>query len=110
MKFVDTHCHLDDTRYNDDRDNLLKTLEEQMEFVVNISYDLPSSETSVDYANNYPFIYAVIGFHPTSISEYTLEAEKRLEELASNNKVLAIGEIGLDYYWMTDEKEVQKNK
>ena len=108
MKFVDTHCHLDDERFNEDREEVLKRIEEKMEFVVNVGFDLPSSKTSVEYSNIYPFIYSAIGVHPTSISEYNDEVEKELIELSKNKKVVAIGEIGLDYYWMEDEKEVQK--
>lgn len=107
MKFIDTHCHLDDEKFNDDREELLKRIEENMEFVANIGFDMTSSETSVEYSKKYPFVYAVIGFHPTSISEYSDKAEQKLIELAKNEKVVAIGEIGLDYYWMEDEKEVQ---
>ena len=108
MKFVDTHCHLDDERFNEDREEVLKRIEEKMKFVVNIGFDLPSSKTSVEYSNTYPFIYSAIGVHPTSISEYNDEVEKELIELSKNKKVVAIGEIGLDYYWMKDKKEVQK--
>ena len=108
MKFVDTHCHLDDERFNEDREEVLKRIEEKMEFVVNVGFDLLSSKTSVEYSNIYPFIYSAIGVHPTSISEYNDEVEKELIELSKNKKVVAIGEIGLDYYWMEDEKEVQK--
>lgn len=108
MKFVDTHCHLDDERFNEDRAEVLKRIEEKMEFVVNVGFDLPSSKTSVEYSNTYPFIYSAIGVHPTSISEYNDEVEKELIELSKNKKVVALGEIGLDYYWMGDEKEVQK--
>ncbi|NME36049.1 MULTISPECIES: TatD family hydrolase [Fusobacterium] len=108
MKLVDTHCHLDDERYDIDREELIKKMEEKMEFVVNIGFDLPSSIKSIEYSNSHDFIYAVIGFHPTSISEYSEEAENSLKELSKNKKVVAIGEIGLDYYWMEDEKEVQK--
>lgn len=108
MKFVDTHCHLDDERFNEDREEVLKRIEEKMEFVVNVGFDLPSSKTSVEYSNTYPFIYSAIGVHPTSISEYNDEVEKELIELSKNKKVVALGEIGLDYYWMEDEKEVQK--
>ena len=108
MKFVDTHCHLDDERFNEDREEVLKRIEEKMKFVVNIGFDLPSSKTSVEYSNTHSFIYSAIGVHPTSISEYNDEVEKELIELSKNKKVVAIGEIGLDYYWMEDEKEVQK--
>lgn len=108
MKFVDTHCHIDDERFNEDRDEVFKRIKDKMEFVVNVGFDLPSSKTSVSFANIYPFVYAAVGVHPTSISEYNNNVENELIELSKNKKVVALGEIGLDYYWMEDEKEVQK--
>lgn len=108
MKLVDTHCHIYGKQYEEDIEEVLKRAEEKLEFMVNIGYDMDSSKISVEMADKYPFIYATIGFHPTDISGYSEEAEKELEELAKNPKVLAIGEIGLDYHWMKDEKEIQK--
>lgn len=107
MKIIDSHIHLNSERFDEDRDEVLKRIEENLDFVVNIGYDLESSEISVDYANKYSFVYATIGFHPDEIEGYSDEAEKKLEELAKNKKVLAIGEIGLDYHWMTRPKEEQ---
>ena len=107
MKIIDSHVHLNSERFDEDRDEVLKRIEKNLDFVVNIGYDLESSEISVDYANKYSFVYATIGFHPDEIEGYSDEAEKKLEELAKNKKVLAIGEIGLDYHWMTRPKEEQ---
>ena len=107
MKIIDSHVHLNSERFDEDRDEVFKRIEENLDFVVNIGYDLESSEISVDYANKYSFVYATIGFHPDEIEGYSDEAEKKLEELAKNKKVLAIGEIGLDYHWMTRPKEEQ---
>lgn len=107
MKIIDSHVHLNSERFDEDRDEVLKRIEKKLDFVVNIGYDLESSEISVDYANKYSFVYATIGFHPDEIEGYSDEAEKKLEELAKNKKVLAIGEIGLDYHWMTRPKEEQ---
>ena len=107
MKIIDSHVHLNSERFDEDRDEVIKRIEENLDFVVNIGYDLESSEISVDYANKYSFVYATIGFHPDEIEGYSDEAEKKLEELAKNKKVLAIGEIGLDYHWMTRPKEEQ---
>lgn len=107
MKIIDSHVHLNLQQFDSDREAVFKRIEENLDFVVNIGFDLESSEKSVEYADKYPFIYAVIGFHPDEIEGYSDEAEKRLEELAKNPKVLAIGEIGLDYHWMTRPKEEQ---
>ena len=110
MKLVDTHCHLDNSQYDSDREEILNLIEQNMEFVVNIGYDLESSKNSIELAKKYKNIYATIGIHPTDISEvFTQNDYEVLKALADNEKVVAIGEIGLDYHWMTQEKEVQKN-
>jgi len=109
MKLVDTHCHIDSDRYDEDRDDILKDIQENLEFAVNIGYDLDSSKSSIDLAEKHEFMYAVVGIHPTEINGYNTELEDQLEELATNPKVVAIGEIGLDYHWMKDEKEYQKS-
>ena len=107
MKIIDSHVHLNLSQFDEDRDEVLKRVEEKLDFVVNIGFDLESSEKGVEYADKYSFVYATIGFHPDEIEGYSDEAEKKLEELAKNPKVLAIGEIGLDYHWMTRPKEEQ---
>ena len=108
MKLADSHCHVNDNKFDEDREEIFKRIEKKLEFIVNIGNDLPTSETSIEYSEKYPFVYAVVGVHPTDISTYNDDVEKRIEELAHHKKAVAIGEIGLDYYWMTDEKEVQK--
>ena len=108
MKLVDTHCHIDSDRYDEDRDEILKDIEENLEFAVNIGYDFDSSKRSVELADKYNYMYAVVGIHPTDIGGYNEKLEGELEELSKNSKVVAIGEIGLDYHWMKDEKDEQK--
>ena len=108
MKIVDTHCHIDDRQFDEDRDDILKGISESMEFIVNIGCDLDSSEKSVNYAKNKKFMYAVVGIHPTEIKNYNEEKEKKIEELLKEDKVVAVGEIGLDYHWMVTDKEHQK--
>ena len=107
MKLVDTHCHIYGESYKEDLDEVLARAGEDLEFIVNIGYDLNSSQIAVELANKYPFAYATVGVHPTDISGYSEEVEEKLLELVKNKKVVAIGEIGLDYYWMKDPKEVQ---
>ncbi len=109
MKLVDTHCHITDDKYDEDRNEILKEIEENLEFAVNIGFDLESSKRSIDLADRYDFMYAVVGVHPTDINGYNDELEENLEKLALHPKVVAIGEIGLDYHWMKDEKEKQKS-
>ena len=106
---IDSHVHLDDEAFNGDREDIIKSLGENgIELVINNSSDLPSSERSVELANKYGNIYAAIGVHPHEARTYDDEVEKRLIELSRDKKVLAIGEIGLDYYYDNSPRDVQK--
>lgn len=108
MKLVDTHCHLDNEQFNLDREEVIDRIKNELEFCINIGYDLESSMKSLELAKKYDFIYAVAGIHPVDIEKYDEKSEKELEELVKDKKVVAVGEIGLDYHWMTQPKEVQK--
>ena len=106
---IDSHVHLDDEAFNGDREDIIKSLGENgIELVINNSSDLPSSERSVELAHKYENIYAAIGVHPHEARTYDDEVEKRLIELSGDKKVLAIGEIGLDYYYDNSPRDVQK--
>ena len=106
---IDSHVHLDDPAFDEDRDSLIKSLGENgIELVINNSSDLPSSERSVELANKYENIYAAIGVHPHEAKTYDDKVEERLIELSKNEKVMAIGEIGLDYYYDNSPRDVQK--
>ncbi|MGL6064980.1 MAG: TatD family hydrolase [Fusobacteriaceae bacterium] len=109
MKYVDTHCHINSYQYDEDRLEVLKEIERKMDFVVNIGCDLESSKIGIDYSKEYSNIYATVGVHPTDIEdEFSEELYKNLLELGKEEKVVAIGEIGLDYHWLTKPKEIQK--
>ena len=107
-KIIDTHTHIYDKQFEEDFDGVIDRIENQLEGIVSIGFDLESSQKSVELAKKYNFIHAVVGVHPVDISKYNDEVEKEIEKLALNEeKVVAIGEIGLDYHWMADPKEVQ---
>ncbi len=108
MKLIDSHCHLDNDRFDGDRDEVIERIREKLEFAVNIGYDLKSSEESIALAEKHDFMYAVAGVHPTDITGYSQETEDAIEKMARHPKVLAVGEIGLDYHWMTEPKERQQ--
>src|SRR5574344_95838 len=77
--------------------------------IVNVGYSVQGSKESIKIANEHDFIYATVGIHPGEITENFEEDIKQIEELAKNRKVVAIGEIGLDYYWNKENKEEQKS-
>lgn len=105
----DTHAHYDDDAFDDDRDELLKSLRtEGIGNVVNIGSDVKSSEATVHLAEKYPFVYGAVGVHPSSTGQLDEEGYMRLEELAKAPKIVAIGEIGLDYYWDEPERDKQQ--
>ncbi len=106
---IDSHVHLDDEAFDEDRDELIKNLNENgIEIVVNNSSDLSSSENSVKLANKYENIYASIGVHPHEAESYNDDVKKKLIELSKNKKVVAIGEIGLDYYYDNSPRDIQR--
>ncbi len=106
---IDTHCHLDFPDYNDDRTAVLQAAREAgITKMVNIGCELKSSQASVDLANQHPEIYAAIGFHPHDAKNYDDRMEQRLREMANNFKVVAIGEVGLDFYRDRSPRDVQR--
>jgi hydrolase, TatD family len=106
---VDTHIHLYDESYNDNKDEIIEEIDKKLDFVVNISCDYESSKRCIEYAQKYKFMYATIGYHPCDISKYDEEKMEELLKLSKKyNKIVAVGEIGLDYHWMNDPIEVQK--
>lgn len=106
---IDSHVHLDDIKFDGDRHILIENFKNNnIELVINIGADLKSSVASVDLANKYPNIYAAIGVHPHSAKEVNTMVMEQLKELALNEKVIAIGEIGLDYYYDNSPRDIQR--
>ena len=130
MEFFDTHAHYDDEKFEKDREEVLRKIyNEGVTKCINMGCDVRSSEKAIEIANNHDFIYVAVGLHPEEIPQNEDELWKtifKIKELAINNinekvnnnrvdneitnckKVVAIGEIGLDYYWRKDNKELQK--
>ena len=96
----DTHAHYDDEAFDPDRDAVLSALPAQgVGLVLNPGCDLPSSRKAVSYARTYPHVYAAVGIHPENCAGFAPADIEALCALARQPKVVAIGEIGLDYYW-----------
>ncbi len=115
MKFFDSHAHLDDEKFNEDREHLIKEIKESgIDKFISAGYSLEGSKRGIELANKYDFIYTTSGISPNDIPQTEEElwiTLEKIEKMAKENKkVLAIGEIGLDYYWEKEErmKELQK--
>lgn len=106
---IDTHAHYDDRAFDDDREEVLSSLRVAgIEYVVNVGASLKSTASTVELAGKYPYIYGAVGVHPDAAGEMDDEKLKWLESLTSDPKVVAIGEIGLDYYWDKADRDIQK--
>lgn len=105
----DSHTHLDDGKFDDDRIEVIEKIKASgVSKLVNIGCNISTCEYSIELAEKYDFIYATVGFHPCDTDEMTEEHIERLRKFASHKKVVAIGEIGLDYYWDSVPRDVQK--
>lgn len=108
MDFFDTHAHYNDEKFEEDRDIIIKEVQENnIKYITVVGYNIESSIKAIKIANKYDNIYATVGISPNDLdSEINLE---KIENLAQNKKVVAIGEIGLDYYWNKENKDLQKD-
>lgn len=109
---VDTHMHIFEDKYNDIRIEVIdNAINNGIIKMIAVGYDYKSSLKAIELAKLYPFIYCAIGLHPSEVNKIDLENDKDLKwiyELAKEEKVIAIGEIGLDYYWDKTYCELQK--
>lgn len=107
--FFDTHAHYDSSKFSADRDEVLSSLSAHgVTLVVDPGDNTERSRRAVALAHHYPFVYAAVGWHPEEAEEWTDESLGEIRTLAADDRVVAIGEIGLDYYW--DKSYVEKQK
>lgn len=105
----DTHAHLNDRAFQEDRDALIAGLPQQgVGLIMNPGCNLEDSRLSVELAEKYPFVYAAVGSHPDSADEVNEEIIEQYRRLCRHEKVKAIGEIGLDYHYEDIPREIQK--
>lgn len=105
----DTHAHYDDKAFDNDRKELLESLPEQgIVRVINIGADLASCRRTLKLTEKYVFFYAAIGVHPSNTLELEEKGCEWIQEMCRSEKCVAVGEIGLDYYWNEPDREIQK--
>jgi TatD DNase family protein len=109
MILFDTHAHLNDTGYNNDRDEMIQRARQAgVVHIVNVGFNLASSRESLKLADRYDLIYAAVGIHPHDAAEAGPGYLEELEKMAAHPRVVAIGEIGLDYYRDLSPRPVQR--
>lgn len=109
MELFDSHAHYNDEKFNEDREEILKEIYKSgVTKLVNAGYSLESSKSAIEIANLHDFIYSTVGISPNDIENYKKEDLHEIEKLAKSPKTVAIGEIGLDYYWNKENKDLQK--
>ena len=111
--FFDNHCHLDDEKFNDDREAIIDEIYNNgITKLISAGYNVESSKMALELTKKYDFIYSTAGISPNDIPQTESELWKMLDEIKNiaktSKKVVAIGEIGLDYYWSSDNKDFQK--
>ena len=111
MEFFDSHSHLNDEKFDNDREEIVQMLKkEKITRFLTCGYDLAGSKKAIELAEKIDFTYATVGISPNDIPQNEEELWKdidKIKEIATNKKVVAIGEIGLDFYWNKDNKEQQ---
>lgn len=112
MEFFDTHSHYNDEKFDSDRYEVInKVRESGVTKFITVGYNIESSKKAIEISNKIDYTYCAIGVSPNDVPNSKEEWKKMyrdLEELLDNKKIVAIGEIGLDYYWNKDNKEIQK--
>lgn len=115
MEFFDSHSHYNDEKFEEDREEIInKTYEDGITKWICAGYDIESSKKSLEIANQYNYIYSICGISPNDVPDQLGQIEEEIEEIEKlllqdkNKKIVAIGEIGLDYHWNKENKEIQK--
>lgn len=105
----ESHAHYDDDAFNEDREALLGSLNEKgIEYVINVGANIETTKNTIALTEEYSFIYGAAGVHPADTAELNEENFVWLKEQCAHPKIVAVGEIGLDYYWEEPDREIQR--
>ena len=108
MELIDTHCHLDWNAFDPDRVAVIdRAVEARVRRMITIGVDVPSSRRAIEIAEQHEAVYAAVGVHPNDGADFDAAMLQEIRSLARHSKVVAIGEIGLDYYWQKVEHDTQ---
>lgn len=106
----DTHAHLNAVQYEEDLEQVIERARaEGVSHIVVVGFDRPTIDRAIELAERYPFIYAAVGWHPVDAIDMTDDDLEMIEQLAAHPKVVALGEMGLDYHWDKSPKDVQQD-
>lgn len=106
--FIDVHAHLNDEKFENVESIVENALSEKVDKIITAGFDISSSRKNLEIASRFPNVFATIGIHPEMVDELEKDYLEVLKEMSKNKKVVAIGEIGLDYHFKDDNKELQK--
>lgn len=109
MSYIDTHCHLLMKQFDDDRDTVIDQINENLDYYIEIGINIDSSIKVLNFVQKEEKAYGVVGIHPTESEGIKKEDIDYLANLTSNQKIVAIGEIGLDFHWDTNRKDQFKS-
>ena len=104
---IDTHAHYDDEVFDQDREQLFEAMKDKIEIVVNVGASMKSCQDTLALMEKYSFVYGALGVHPSEVEPLTPADMEWIKKESSKEKIVAIGEIGLDYHWKEPAKEVQ---
>ncbi len=101
---TDTHCHLDLRKFDEDREQVIERARTVgVQRILVPALDAESSASTIQLAESHECLYAAVGFHPTDLEKFSEQAFEKVKALANHPKVVAVGEIGIDYYWVKEE-------
>lgn len=106
--FIDVHAHLCDDKFNNVKEIVENAEKENVKKIISASYNFASCEKNLEIAKSFDNVFITVGIHPENVEKITENYLEKLENFAQNEKVVAIGEIGLDYHWRDDNKDLQK--
>lgn len=105
----ESHAHYDDEAFNEDRDELLRSMpQNDIGYIINVGSSLETTKTTVELTSKYPYIYGAAGVHPNETGELNEDNFSWLRQQCGKEKIVAVGEIGLDYYWDEPNHDTQK--